>query len=48
MLKVVIDTNVIASATIVKDSNPGKILKAWQEGQIEIIISPSILKEMDD
>jgi putative PIN family toxin of toxin-antitoxin system len=46
VLRVVVDNNTIASATIKGTGNPAKILDAWREGKIEIIISPSIIKEM--
>ena len=46
MIRVVIDNNTIVSATIKATGNPTKILDAWHEGRIEIIISPPIIKEM--
>ena len=46
MLKVVIDTNVFISATLTPRGNPAKVLKAWQEGKIDLVISPQILKEI--
>lgn len=48
MKKVVLDTNVLASATIVKEGHSGQILQAWQRGEIELIISPQILEEVKD
>ena len=46
MLKVVIDTNVLISATITPKGNPAKILKAWKNGKLEVAISLEILKEI--
>ena len=46
MLKVVIDTNVFISATIIEKGKPAQILKAWREKKLEVIISPEILKEI--
>jgi hypothetical protein len=46
MLKAVIDTNVFVSATITGKGKPGQILKAWRENELEVIISPGILREI--
>lgn len=48
MLKVVIDTNVFISATLTPKGNPAKILKAWQKGKIDLVISPQILREIKE
>lgn len=47
-IKVVLDTNILISATIVKQGHPGQILQAWQRGVIEVIVSPQILDEVKD
>lgn len=44
MLKVTADTNVLVSATIAK-GNEFELLKLAYGGKIELILSPSILKE---
>jgi len=46
MLKVVLDTNVIVSATLIKNSLSDKILRAWQKGEFQLIISPEIIEEI--
>lgn len=46
MLKVVLDTNVIVSATLIKNSLPDKILRAWQKGKFQLIVSPEIIEEI--
>ena len=45
MLKVTADTNTLVSATIAK-GNEFELLKLAYEGKIELILSPSILKEL--
>jgi len=45
MLKVVLDTNIIVSATISAKSYPGKILELWRKDKFEIIITPAIFEE---
>jgi len=46
MVKVVMDTNVIVSATVAKQGNEAKALDAWRDKKVELIISPEILEEM--
>lgn len=46
MVKVVMDTNIIVSATIAKQGNEAKALDAWRDEKVELIISPQILEEM--
>jgi putative PIN family toxin of toxin-antitoxin system len=46
MLKVVLDTNIIVSATIDKKSIPNEVLRLWQKGKIKVILSPAIIEEM--
>ena len=46
MLKVVIDTNVLVSAIITQRGNAAKILKAWKNKKIKVIVSPKILEEI--
>ncbi|RLF70536.1 MAG: putative toxin-antitoxin system toxin component, PIN family [Thermoplasmata archaeon] len=48
MVRVVLDTNIIVSATILKRGHSAQILDLWREGEIEVAISPSILKEIED
>lgn len=42
----VVDNNVIASATISEKGNAARILDAWREGKIDIIISKPIIDEL--
>ncbi len=45
-MKIVLDANLFASALIKPDSNPGKILDLVQQNQVELILSPSVIKEI--
>jgi len=45
-MKVVLDTNVIVSATLIHSGNEDRILKAWQRGAFELILSPAVLEEI--
>jgi putative PIN family toxin of toxin-antitoxin system len=47
-MRVVIDSNVHVSAVIKEESNPGQIIKAWRGGFFELLISDSIMKEIED
>jgi len=44
-IRIVADTNILASATISNRGAPAKIIQAWLKKKIEIIISPDILEE---
>jgi len=46
MLKAVLDTNIIVSATIATQGNPARILDFWRNDKFELIITPAILEEM--
>ena len=43
-MRVVIDTNVLMSA-IFFGGTPGRILKVWRAGQIDVVMSPEIVDE---
>ena len=45
-MKIVLDANLFASALIKPDSKPGKILDIVKENQVELVLSPSIIKEI--
>jgi len=46
MHKVVFDTNVFISAIIKGKSNPGRLLDMVRGGEIELVLSPDILSEI--
>jgi len=43
-MKVVLDTNVFVSGLIFR-ATPGRILSAWADGVVALIVSPAILEE---
>jgi putative PIN family toxin of toxin-antitoxin system len=45
-IRVVLDTNVIISGMAYTSSVPGKIVKAWRSGAIEVFLSDYILDEV--
>jgi len=45
-MRVVLDTNVVISATLIKGGNEDRILRAWQRGELQLVLSPQILEEM--
>jgi len=45
-MRVVLDTNVIVSSTLIRGGKEDRILRAWQEGDFDLVLSPGILEEM--
>lgn len=45
-MRVVLDTNVLISAALIRGGNEDRILRAWQRGAFEVVVSPEILKEI--
>ena len=45
-MKIVVDANLFASALIKPDSNPGRILQLVKENQVELVLSPPIIREI--
>lgn len=45
-LRVVLDTNVLASGIVYGDSVPGRVVGAWNKGSIRIVLSHYILGEL--
>lgn len=45
-LRVVLDTNVLASGLAYPVSTPGKIVNAWRQGLIDVVLSTCILEEL--
>ena len=46
MLRVILDTNIIASATISQKGNPAKILASWKQKRFELIVTEKIMQEV--
>jgi putative PIN family toxin of toxin-antitoxin system len=41
-----VDVNVIISALLSRDGSPATVLRAWQDGRFELIVSPVLLAEL--
>lgn len=46
--KIVLDVNVLVSSLINKTNPPGRIRTAWREQKLQLIISPPILKKLNE
>jgi len=44
---VLIDTNLLVSAIIVKDSTPNKLLTAWKEDKYTLVVSEELIAEVE-
>lgn len=47
MLKIVLDANVLASATISPKGIPAQIIKTWREKKFKTIVSRTLLEEIE-
>ncbi len=45
--KVVLDTNVYVSGTILSRGSPFEILESWRRGQFTLVVSEAILREIE-
>jgi putative PIN family toxin of toxin-antitoxin system len=45
--RVVIDTNIFVSGILVKQGNPNRLLRSWQQAKIALIASPGLIAEVD-
>ena len=45
-MRVVLDTNVLVSGLAYPESVPGRILRTWHEGGLDVVLSRYILDEM--
>jgi putative PIN family toxin of toxin-antitoxin system len=45
-VRAVLDPNVIISALLSPSGNPAGVLRAWQQGEFELIVSASLLEEL--
>ena len=46
-MRAVLDANVIISALLSRSGSPAVVLRAWQNGQFELIVSPLLLAELE-
>jgi putative PIN family toxin of toxin-antitoxin system len=46
MITVVPDTTVLVSAAISRQGNPYRLLRAWQDGELSLVVCPYLLNEL--
>ncbi len=46
-MRAVVDVNVIISALLSRGGSPAGVLRAWQQGRFELIVSPLLLAELE-
>lgn len=46
-MRAVVDVNVIISALLSRNGSPAQVLRAWQQGQFELVVSPLLLAELE-
>ena len=46
-MRAVLDANVIISALLSRSGSPAVVLRAWQDGKFELIVSPLLLAELE-
>lgn len=47
MLRAVVDVNVFVSALLRRDSVPANVLRAWENGLYELVISAALIHELE-
>jgi putative PIN family toxin of toxin-antitoxin system len=47
MIRFAPDTNVVVSATIAREGAPGRVLRAWLDGKVELATSRALLRELE-
>jgi len=45
-MRIVLDTNVIISATLIRGGHEDQILRLWRRGGFDLVLSPQILEEL--
>lgn len=46
--RAIIDTNLLISAVIVPKGLPNKLIRAWQKDSITLILSPRLIRELEE
>jgi putative PIN family toxin of toxin-antitoxin system len=46
-MRIVLDANIFISALISSQGNPAKILEKWQKRELEVVVSPAIVAEIE-
>ena len=45
-MRAILDSNVVISGLLSRTGSPAQVLLAWQEGRLELIVSPRLLEEL--
>lgn len=45
MVRAVLDTNVLVAAVLSRQGAPARLLRAWRDGLLEVVVSPLLLDE---
>ncbi|MGQ0849214.1 MAG: PIN domain-containing protein, partial [Actinomycetota bacterium] len=48
MLRIVVDPGVLVSARLSGRGAPAELVRRWLSGQVDVIVSPLLLDEIDD
>ena len=46
-MNVVLDTNVLVSALLSRSGSPAEIVRRWEAGQFEVLLSPVLMREVE-
>jgi putative PIN family toxin of toxin-antitoxin system len=47
VLRAVVDVGVIVSGVLTAEGPPGEILDRWRDGELDLIVSPSLIAELE-
>jgi uncharacterized protein len=45
-MRAVVDTNVIVSGSLIRNGNEDRVLRAWQRGAFDLVVSPHLLEDL--
>ena len=48
MIRAVLDTNILVSATLVSEGHPARIVDLWEKRQFVLLLSPLLLEEVQE
>lgn len=46
-MRAILDPNVLISALLSRSGTPAKVVRAWLEGRFELIVSPTLIDELE-
>src|SRR5688572_21241700 len=47
MVRAVLDVNVLVAALLSASGTPAQLIRAWRDGEFELIVSPALLAELE-